>query len=282
MRCPDRILAAFALALLTCAGPVLAAADAVRAEAAAKLKSDLPSLAPADYVLGSAAFDAELRSQLAENANAATTSGVLEAGRAAWTRKFKNGRTLASCFPNGGRRIAGAYPQYDARLKRVVTLETAINQCLKTNAEPLLDIDDGKSMGAVTAYVRSLSQNQKVAVRVPAAAEAAFDQGRRLYTTRMGQQNWACASCHVQGAGKRYAGQPLSPAIGQGASSVVIRGGQAVTLQARVRECLERMGVAPFAAGSDELNNLEYYLTYLSNGLALQASPWRAPRATRG
>jgi hypothetical protein len=42
------------------------------------------------------------------------------------------------------------------------------------------------------------------------------------------------------------------------------------------------MGVAPFAAGSDELNNLEYYLTYLSNGLTLQASPWRAARATKG
>jgi hypothetical protein len=66
LRCPDRILAAFGLALLTLAGPALAAADAVRAEITAKLKNDLPALAPADYVLGSAAFDADLRSQLAE------------------------------------------------------------------------------------------------------------------------------------------------------------------------------------------------------------------------
>ena len=33
------------------------------------------------------------------------------------------------------------------------------------------------------------------------------------------------------------------------------------------------MGAAPFAAGSEELNNLEYFLTYLSNGLALQGQP---------
>ena len=53
-----------------------------------------------------------------------------------------------------------------------VTLETAINQCLKAHKEALLELDDPKSMGAVVAYVRSLSEGQKIAVRVPAAADA--------------------------------------------------------------------------------------------------------------
>ena len=55
----------------------------------------------------------------------------------------------------------------------------------------------------------------------------------------------------------------------------MIRESAPVTLQARMRECLEGMGAAPFPAGSEELNNLEYYLTYLSNGLPLSANPWR-------
>ena len=42
-----------------------------------------------------------------------------------------------------------------------------------------------------------------------------------------------------------------------------------------MRECLERMGAAPFAAGSDELNQLEYYLTYLANGQPVKANAWR-------
>ncbi|APV51716.1 sulfur oxidation c-type cytochrome SoxA [Betaproteobacteria bacterium GR16-43] len=276
MRCPDLRLA---LAAWLCA-PALAigAAEQVRTELAARFQKDLPALPASDYILGGAAFDPALRARLDENANAAQTSGVLEAGRKLFSRKFKNGRSLASCFPNGGKRVAGAYPQYDSRLKRVVTLETAINQCLKANAEPLYDLDDPATLGAVAAYLRSLSDGQKVAVRVPAAAEERFDQGRRLYDSRMGQQNWACASCHVQGAGKRYADIPLSPAIGQGAIATAIRDGKAVTLQARMRECLERMGVAPFAAGSDELNNLEYYLTYLSNGLVMRPNAWRPAR----
>jgi len=49
----------------------------------------------------------------------------------------------------------------------------------------------------------------------------------------------------------------------------------AVTAQARMRECLERMGAAPFAAGSDELNQLEYYVTWLANGKPVKANAWR-------
>ena len=67
----------------------------------------------------------------------------------------------------------------------------------------------------------------------------------------------------------------LSPAIGQATHWPILRGGVPVTLQARIRECLELMGAAPFPAGSDELNNLEYFLTYLSNGLPLRANPRR-------
>jgi sulfur-oxidizing protein SoxA len=128
------------------------------------------------------------------------------------------------------------------------------------------------------AYLRSLSDGQKIAIRVPAAAEERFEQGRRLYYTRLGQRNYACASCHVANAGKRFDDVAISPPIGQATHWPVIRKGEPVTLQERFRECLELMGAAPFPAGSDELNNLEYFLTYLSNGLPMAANPWRPER----
>ena len=110
---------------------------------------------------------------------------------------------------------------------------------------------------------------------VALGADERFEQGRRLYFTRLGQRNFACASCHLQGAGKHYTETPLSPAVGQATHWPVIRDGNPVTLQTRIRECLELMGAAPFAAGSDELNHLEYFLSYLSNGLPLKANVWR-------
>jgi sulfur-oxidizing protein SoxA len=256
-------------------GQALASPESVKGEIAARLQRQLPELKPADYALGSAAFDPELRATLEENANAG--AAAIEAGRKLWSAKFRDGRTLASCFPNGGRRIAQNYPQYDSRLKRVVTLEMAVNQCLKTHHHALYEPADPATMGAVVAHVRSLSNGQKIAVRVPVAAVEKFEQGRRLYFTRIGQRNFACASCHVQNAGRFYGEAALSPAIGQATHWPVIREGAPVTLQARMRECLERMGAAPFAAGSEELDHLEYFLTYLSNGLPLKANPFRSP-----
>ena len=264
-----------ALLLAGClALPALAATpEEARNALATALRERLPDLAPQDYALGAAAFDADLRRQVEENSGA--SAPAIEAGKALWTRKFKNGRTLSGCFPNGGRRIAASYPQFDPRLKRVITLEMAVNQCLKSHNETLYEHGDPKTMGAVMAYVRSLSNGQKIAVRVPSAAEERFEQGRRMFHSRTGQRNYACASCHVQGAGKRYADSALSPALGQATHWPIIRKGDAITLQERVRECLELMGAAPFPTGSEELNTLEYYLTYLSNGLPLAANPWR-------
>jgi sulfur-oxidizing protein SoxA len=236
----------------------------------------LPAAAAADPSRGTAAAEDDRRAEAERNSIAPAAAAIVESGKKIWTRNFKNGKSLAACFPNGGRRIAASYPQYDQRLKRVVTLESAINLCLKAHNEALLDPVDADTMGAVLAYVRSLSDGQKIAVRVPAGvAQERLEQGRRQYYTRMGQRNFACASCHVQAAGKRYGEVALSPAVGQATHWPVIRGERAVTLQARIRECLELMGAAPFAPGSDELNHLEYFLTSASNGLALRANTWR-------
>ena len=262
---------AAALAFTACAS--FASSEGARRDMATRLEAQLPGMPAAEYALGPAAFDPDLRAQIEQNAGAG--AAVLEAGRKLVNRKFKNGRSIAACFPNGGRRVAATYPQYDARLKRIVTLETAVNQCLKTHGEALFDTTDAQTMGAVTAYLRSLANGQKVAIRVPPAAEERFTQGERLYFTRLGQRNFACASCHVQGAGRFYADTALSAPVGQATRWPLIRDGNAVTLQVQIRECLERMGAAPFAAGSDDLNHIEYFLTYLSQGLTIRANEWR-------
>jgi sulfur-oxidizing protein SoxA len=234
------------------------AAEDLRKEIAARVEAQLGSAPQPE------------RAAAGSTADPAAGPTPVERGKALWTRKFKDGRSLASCYPNGGRRVAASYPLYDSRLKRVVTLEMSINQCRKIHHEPLFEATDPETMGALTAYLRSLAAGRKVAVRVPAAAESRFEQGRRLYFTRFGQRNFACASCHIQNAGRVYADQALSGAVGQATRWPFIRANQAFTLQAQIRECLERMGAAPFGAGSDEMNDLEYFLTYLSHGMALQ------------
>jgi sulfur-oxidizing protein SoxA len=276
MPCPDRLgLAALALAL---AFPLAAAAGAegVRGQVLASEKERHPSLSASDLAAGSSAFDPARRAQADGYQPVPGAAEAIEAGKRIWTRKFGKGKSLAGCFPNGGRRIATAYPQYDPRVKRLVTLETAINQCLKAHGQPLLEAGDAQTMGAVLAYLRSLAQGQKVAIRADsAAAEARFEEGRRLYFTRMGQQNYSCASCHVRHSGSFFGDTAIPSPVGAATQWPYFQGGRAVTLQMRLRECLDRMGAAPFPAGSDELAHLDYFLTYLSNGLPLRPNAWR-------
>lgn len=273
MRFPEALLAA---SITLAALPAFAGAEAVRNGLATRLQATHPDLGPAELVLGPAAFDATLREHADWQVPATAAAEVLAAGKAIWNRKFRNGRTLAQCFPNGGRRIAASYPQVDAKSRRVVTLETAVNQCLKAHGEALLDPADPATMGAVLAWLRSMSDGRKISVRpANALAEERFEQGRRLYFTRMGQKNHACATCHLQLAGRRYGDTPLPSAFGQAAGWPWIREGKAVTLQAQARACLGRMGAVPFAAGSDELAQLEYFLTALSQGYALRTSGGR-------
>ena len=49
------------------------------------------------------------------------------------------------------------------------------------------------------------------------------------------------------------------------------RGGEELmTFQGRFKRCMEQMRAAPFGFDSEEWNNLELYLSYLSNGLPLK------------
>lgn len=278
MRFPERRLAFVLLLALALPLPAHAGAASVRDEILARMRERHADLSPAEFAAGSAAFDPARRAQAALNQPAPGAAEAIEAGRKIWVRKFANGRSLAGCFPNGGRRIAAAYPQYDRRVKGIVTLETAINQCLRTHGQPLLDAGDAGTMGVVLAYLRSLSDGRRIAVRVPSAqAEERFEEGRRLYFTRMGQQNYACASCHLNHSGKFFGDAAIPAPVGAAAQWPHLRDGKPVTLQMRVRECLDRMGAAPFPAGSDELAHLEYFLAYLSNGLPIRSNAWRPP-----
>src|SRR4051812_5122318 len=101
MRC---LSASLALALAMAPVADAATPEAVRSEILSRLKEKLPDMAPADYALGAAAMDPDLRARMRDNADGAAP--VIAAGKALWTRKFKDGRSLGSCFPNGGRRVA--------------------------------------------------------------------------------------------------------------------------------------------------------------------------------
>jgi len=207
---------------------------------------------------------------------------AFDAGKAMWNKPFADGKRFADCFENGGKGAAAAYPKVAAD-GSVVTFEKALNQCLETHHEKPLAYGNMKMMGALSLYARQLSDGARINIAVRTDAEkAAFERGKMLYYTRSGQLGMACASCHTQQAGKTLRSEELSPVIGQAAHFPVFRPNKAtahldvVTLQKRYEGCQKNVKVAkPFKAGSKELNDLEYFHTFMSSGLPLRSGAFR-------
>ena len=239
-------------------------------------KQTFPAIKFEDYKYGALAMNPDAMSQYNSFMEFPSYAIDLDKGKKMWEAPFKNGKQFSTCFPNGGKNVAGNYPYFDNSANRVVTFENAINTCLKANGEAELKYGDS-DMGLLTAYSRSLSDGMKVNVKVEGAgALAAYQKGKAYYATRNGQLNFSCKSCHVQSAGKFIRSDQLSMMVGQASHWPEFRGGtDIVTLQGRFKQCEKNVRAKPKEANSEEYNNLEYYLTYMSNDLPMQTPVFR-------
>jgi sulfur-oxidizing protein SoxA len=239
--------------------------------------SKYPDIKLNQYVYGALAFDKDSMAQYTSIMDFPPFGEAIEQGQKMWEAPFKNGKTYASCFPNGGKNVAGNYPYFDDKANKVVTFEQAINECRVANGEEAYKEGDAATMGKVTAFGRTLSDGMKMNIKVKgAAAEAAYGAGKHHFYARRGQFGFSCASCHVDNAGNRIRSEVLSPAIGQATHWPVFRGGDnLVSLQTRYVGCNRLVRAEPFKVGSAEYNNLEYFHSYISNGLPMHASVFR-------
>lgn len=198
----------------------------------------------------------------------------LSAGEAEYNKPFKNGKTYASCFKNGGIGIAQNYPYFDTRSNKVKTFEAELNECRKKNGEKPLKWKKGK-LAQLSAYLKDTARGKKINVVVPntKAALAAYNDGKQFYFARRGQLNFSCASCHFDAAGKYIRANLLSAAPGQASVFPAYRSkwGGLGTMHRRYGGCNKNIRAKPFKAQSKEYTNLEYFHTFMSNGLELQA-----------
>ena len=94
----------------------------------------------------------------------------------------------------------------------------------------------------------------------------------------------ACADCHYYYAGNKIRADILSPGLGQPTGFPVYRnkwagadakGDGMGTLHRRYGGCNKQVRAKPFKAQSDEYKALEYYHTYMSNGLEVNGPSQR-------
>ena len=98
-----------------------------------------------------------------------------------------------------------------------------------------------------------------------------YEKEKKVYFTRKGQLNFSWADCHDYQTGNKLRADIPSPAIGHPTHFPVYRSGMGrlVTLHERFAGCLSRVRHKPFKAQNEEYRNLEYFITYMSNGLEI-------------
>lgn len=270
MRKPVATLAALAVGLTLLFGVAHASPQEDMKAFQDYFQQRFPDVPFEEFVNGSYALNAELRSQWEALMQFPPYSFALDRGKELFSTPFANGKTYADCFPNGGVGIKQNYPYFDTETDEVITLGLAVNRCREANGEKPLPYKTG-DMAAILAYMASTSRGNEYDIEIPGdpAALAAYQAGKEFFYSRHGQLNFSCASCHVQNAGNQVRTQTLSPALGIVTSFPIHRSkwGSMGTLHRRFNGCLRNIRAEPFAPQSEEYRNLEYFLTYMSNGL---------------
>jgi sulfur-oxidizing protein SoxA len=225
-----------------------------------------------DFANGVYSIDAASREQWEDIEEFAPYELNISNGEDLFGKPFANGKTYASCFDNGGIGIRQNYPFFDTDRGEVITLELAINECRTANAEKPLKWKKG-AIANISAYMASTSRGNVFDIKIPddPRALAAYERGKKHFYTKRGQLNMACADCHKFYAGNMVRADLLSPALGHLTHFPVYRSkwGGLGTAHRRYGGCNKQVRAKPFPAQSEEYRALEYFHTYMSNGLAV-------------
>jgi len=230
-----------------------------------------PQLKLQDYANGVYAIDPVARESWLAIEEFPPYEDAIEGGKKRFDTPFpQTGRHYGDCFPNRGIGIAQRYPRWENG--EVVTLAQALNDCRASNREKPLNPEKGE-ITQLLAYMTYTSRGKAIEITIPddPRALAAYEQGKDFYYGRRGQLNFACATCHVQNAGKRIRSEILSASLGHTGNwpTYRLKWGEMGTLHRRFRECLTQIKAEAPPAQSPILRNLEYFLSYMSNGVPI-------------
>ena len=195
----------------------------------------------------------------------------VDRGRALWN---DGPRACAGCHGDAAssmRGVAARHPAWSVGARRVVDLEDRINACRVERQRRPAFARESEDLNALTAFVATQSRGMPIAVDVTGPAQPAFKRARDFYATRRGQMNLACASCHVENAGKRLLAETISEGHGNGYPAYRLEWQAVGSLQRRLRACLYGIRASLPPEGADVLTELELYLAWRASGLPVEA-----------
>jgi sulfur-oxidizing protein SoxA len=231
-----------------------------------------PNLTDEDFSNGFYALDEKLRENWLAIEEFPPYFPAIDEGETLWGTPFNNGNYYGNCFGYAG--VADKYPRWDKETGQVITLEVAINDCRVKNGEQPFDYAKSSELMAIAAYMAYKSRGKKINVVIPKddpGALKAYNEGKKFYYSRRGQLNMACYQCHFDTAGQWLRTNMLGTAFGQTSHFPVYRSkwGNLGGLQRRYKGCNKQVRAKPFDLQSETYRNLEFFHTYMSNGIVM-------------
>ena len=234
-------------------------------------ESRFPDIPFTEYANGIYAIDRDAREQWQEIEEFPPYEFAVEEGAFLWQQKFPDGKGYSDCFENSKDGVRQKHPRFDRQTGEVITLELAIRLCQKKHGQQVLEYGS-EQMLALTAFMAFESRGKPFEIIVSnddPRALAAYEEGKRFYYSKRGQLNFSCADCHVTSVGQYVRADRMSASLGHPTHFPVYRSkfGSMLSLHQRFAGCIRDVRAKPFELQSKQYRNLEYFLTYMSNGL---------------
>lgn len=237
-----------------------------------------------DFKDGAYALDSALKEQWQTMEEFPPYEPDVDAGKKIWETPLKDGKTYADCLGDV-KGVRAKFPHYDAEKNTIITLEGALEACKKEHdGEGFVDkegkpfLNKGK-IAQLAAYVAMEGRGSKINIPTPEGkAVEWYEKGKNFFYAKRGQLNMSCADCHVNYAGSKIRADLLSPAVGHVTHWPTYRSadGEITTLHNRFMGCNTMVRANKFKPQGDEYKALEYFLTYMSNGLE-----WNGPASRK-
>ncbi len=210
----------------------------------------------------------------------------MELARHEWQEPFENGSSFEQCFT--AHPPANEFPYF--RNGQVLTIVGAINECLLAQTKETLKLDSAKLARLVSVFK---AQSNGAVINIDyrdLGMRKIYETGRQYYWSRRGQNNFSCASCHVNNAGNRLRGDVLSAGLGQTSGFPVYRIKWSIpnddndndnsthpwgTIHRRYASCNIQAGAVPQEAQSPTYIALEVYQAIMNSGIPLKVPSLR-------
>jgi sulfur-oxidizing protein SoxA len=198
----------------------------------------------------------------------------VERGAKLWSEPAGSaGVSCERCHQQAEHSMKGAAthsPRIDPATHRLIDLAGQINACQVNRQRAEAFARETEPLLALSAYLGYQSRGLPIHVAIDGEARAYFEAGRKLYYRRMGQMNLACTHCHEQNWGRQLLAETISQ--GHGSAYPIYRlDWQTVgSLQRRFRSCLYGVRAELWPFGADEYLELELYLAWRAEGLAIE------------